>query len=84
MSDTMQDYILNFNAVEAMVNALQTQFSTLYGQQTFAPYTVAGQTTGEYKNAGTFSYVRIYGAGHEVPAYKVSIVLFSVFFRGME
>ena len=69
----MQDYILNFYGVEAMVNALNTKFSDLYAQQSFAPYTVAGQTTGEYKNAGTFSYVRIYGAGHEVPAYKVRI-----------
>ena len=56
-----------------MVNALNTEFSDLYAQQSFAPYTVAGQTTGEYKNAGTFSYVRIYGAGHEVPAYTVRI-----------
>ena len=71
MSDTTQDYILNFNGVEAMVDALNTEFSALYAQQTFTPYKVAGQTTGEYKNAGTFSYLRIYGAGHEVPAYKV-------------
>ena len=54
-----------------MVDALNTEFSALYAQQTFTPYKVAGQTTGEYKNAGTFSYLRIYGAGHEVPAYKV-------------
>ena len=71
MSGTVQDYIVNFIGVEAMVDALNTHFSALYAQQTFAPYTVVGQTTGEYKNAGTFSYVRIYGAGHEVPAYKV-------------
>jgi len=64
-----------------MVNALNTQFSALYAQQAFAPYTVAGQTTGQYKNAGTFSYVRIYGAGHEVPAYKVTISL--CFFRAV-
>jgi len=37
---------------------------------------VDGQVTGQYKNAGTFSYVRIYGAGHEVPAYKVRCVFF--------
>ena len=33
-----------------------------------------GQVTGQYKNAGTFSYLRIYGAGHEVPAYKVCCI----------
>ncbi|KAF8152369.1 serine carboxypeptidase [Crassisporium funariophilum] len=64
------DYILNFNGVEAMVDSLNTQFSTLYKQQQFQTYTVAGQSAGQFKNAGTFSYVRIFGAGHEVPAYK--------------
>ena len=53
------------------VDALNTQFTQIYQQQDFAPYTVNGQVTGQFKNAGTFSYVRIYGAGHEVPAYKV-------------
>ncbi|GLB45331.1 putative peptidase S10 family protein [Lyophyllum shimeji] len=64
------DYILNFNGVEAMVDQLNTNFSSLYKQQQFATYNVAGQRAGQYKNAGTFSYIRIYGAGHEVPAYK--------------
>jgi len=64
------DFILNFNGVEAMVNALQTQFTTQFQAQTFKNYTVNGQATGVFKNAGTFSYVRIFGAGHEVPAYK--------------
>ncbi|KAJ7598714.1 serine carboxypeptidase [Mycena floridula] len=63
------DYILNFNGVEAMVDALSTKFTATYKAQTFANYTVNGVTTGLFKNAGTFSYVRILGAGHEVPAY---------------
>ncbi|KAL0566430.1 hypothetical protein V5O48_012347 [Marasmius crinis-equi] len=64
------DYILNFNGVEAMVDALNTQFTPLYKRQVFQNYTVNGELAGQFKNAGTFSYVRIYGAGHEVPAYK--------------
>lgn len=63
------DYILNFNGVEAMVNNLQTQFSAQFAQTPFSNFTVAGQPAGLFKNAGTFSYVRIFGAGHEVPAY---------------
>ncbi|KAF8184211.1 serine carboxypeptidase [Pholiota molesta] len=63
------DFILNFNGVEAMVANLNTTLTPVFQQQAFQPYTVAGQTTGQFKNAGTFSYVRIYGAGHEVPAY---------------
>ena len=61
----IKDYILNLNGVEAMVDALNTQFSALYAQQTLMPYKVAGQNMGEYKNAGMFSYLRIYGASHE-------------------
>lgn len=64
------DYILNFYAIEAMVDNLKTTFSDQYHQQSFSPYSVNGTVTGLYKNAGTFSYVRIFGAGHEVPAYK--------------
>ncbi|KAF8511482.1 serine carboxypeptidase [Hysterangium stoloniferum] len=64
------DYILNYQGVEAMVDALQTQFTTQYHAQSFTDLTVAGQLTGMFKNAGTFSYVRIFGAGHEVPAYQ--------------
>ncbi|KAI0757606.1 serine carboxypeptidase [Daedaleopsis nitida] len=63
------DYILNFHGVEAMIDALQTKFSGEYAQQEFANYTVRGQTAGVFKNAGTFSYLRVFGAGHEVPAY---------------
>ena len=48
------------------VNKLQTQISPLFAQQAFSNYTVAGHPAGVFKNAGTFSYIRIFGAGHEV------------------
>ncbi|CDO70247.1 hypothetical protein BN946_scf184942.g47 [Trametes cinnabarina] len=63
------DYILNFNGVEAMVAALQTKISDDFAKQQFANFSVQGQSAGLYKNAGAFSYVRFFGAGHEVPAY---------------
>ncbi|KAF7344245.1 Carboxypeptidase [Mycena venus] len=64
------DYICNFMGVEAMIGNLKTNFSAEFNQQEFAPYLVNGQLAGQFKTAGTFSYVRVYGAGHEVPAYK--------------
>ncbi|KAJ7776290.1 serine carboxypeptidase [Mycena metata] len=64
------DYICNFMGVEAMVGQLNTNSSAEFNQQEFAPYLVNGQLAGQFKTAGTFSYVRVYGAGHEVPAYK--------------
>ncbi|KAJ3575512.1 hypothetical protein NP233_g1062 [Leucocoprinus birnbaumii] len=64
------DFILNYVGVEAMVDALNTKFSSQYKSQQFSAFNVRGQSAGMYKNAGTFSYVRFFGAGHEVPAYK--------------
>lgn len=52
--------------VESMVNSLVTNFSTAYGKTSFATWSVDGQSAGQYRQAGTFSYLRIYGAGHEV------------------
>jgi hypothetical protein len=48
---------------------MNTKFTSTYKAQAWTTWKVAGQTTGQYKNAGTFTYLRIYGAGHEVPAY---------------
>lgn len=64
------DYIPNFDGVEAMAKNLQTKFSNEFNQQQFTNWTVHGEPAGIYKNAGTFSYVRIFGAGHEVAAYE--------------
>lgn len=63
------DYICNYVGFESMVDALQTQFTSLYKQQAWKTWTVAGTATGQYKNAGTLSYLRVSAAGHEVPAY---------------
>ncbi|KAJ7089473.1 serine carboxypeptidase [Mycena epipterygia] len=64
------DYILNFMGVEAMIASMNTTFSAKFNEQAFTPYKVNGLLAGQFKTAGTLSYVRIYGSGHEVPAYK--------------
>jgi len=56
-------------ALYAQVTSLNTNFSSLFAQQRFENFTVDGALAGLYKNAGTFSYLRVFGAGHEVPAY---------------
>ncbi|CAE7108499.1 unnamed protein product [Rhizoctonia solani] len=63
------DYICNYMGVEATVDALQTKFTSEYQQQGWSNWTVSGYPAGIYKNAGTFSYLRVHEAGHEVPAY---------------
>ncbi|KAG6909963.1 hypothetical protein DXG01_014232 [Tephrocybe rancida] len=56
--------------INAGVDALSTNLTSTYSKQQFTPWMVAGQPAGQYKEAGTFSYLRVFGAGHEVPAYK--------------
>jgi carboxypeptidase C (cathepsin A) len=51
------------------VASLTTKFSAEFSSQSFTTYNVNGKPAGMYKNAGTFSYLRVFGAGHEVPAY---------------
>jgi carboxypeptidase C (cathepsin A) len=51
------------------IASLNTSFSNEFARQKFLNFTVHGVPAGHYKNAGTFSYVRFFGAGHEVPAY---------------
>ncbi|KAF7309047.1 Carboxypeptidase [Mycena kentingensis (nom. inval.)] len=64
------DYILNVPGIEAMLASMNTKFSAAFNAQAPAPYRVGGLLAGQFKNAGTFSYLKVYGAGHEVPAYK--------------
>ena len=47
---------------DTQVNNLQTKFASQFKSTAFANFTVAGQPAGIFKNAGTFSYVRIFGA----------------------
>ncbi|EGG04094.1 carboxypeptidase S1 [Melampsora larici-populina 98AG31] len=85
------DYILNYMGVEAMVDSLNTTFSEQYKQQQFSDWLVDGQKAGLYKNAGTFSYLRVFGAGHQVPAYgfekidpgKASLIFFQQVMNGL-
>ncbi|PFH53275.1 hypothetical protein AMATHDRAFT_137711 [Amanita thiersii Skay4041] len=67
------DYIVNYMGIEAMacyiMNRLETQYTDAYRQAKFQQYTVRGERAGLFKNAGKLSYLRIYGAGHLVPAY---------------
>ncbi|KXN90703.1 Carboxypeptidase S1 [Leucoagaricus sp. SymC.cos] len=64
------DFIVNYQGVELMLDGLNSKFSDEYRQQSLNDWVVAGQVAGQFKNAGTLSYIRVFGAGHEVPAYN--------------
>ncbi|KAJ7677035.1 serine carboxypeptidase [Mycena polygramma] len=64
------DFIVNYQGVEDMLATMTSKSTAPLTKAKFQTYTVAGKTAGMFKTAGTFSYVRIAAAGHEVPAYK--------------
>lgn len=49
----VQDYILNFNGVEAMIASLNTKFSAAFNKLAFSPYRVNGLLAGQFKTTGT-------------------------------
>ncbi|KAH8826231.1 alpha/beta-hydrolase [Flagelloscypha sp. PMI_526] len=63
------DYILNYPGIENFISLLNITVGSQFNSLPLEDYTVAGQVTGLYKQVDNFSYLRIYGAGHEVPAY---------------
>ncbi|KAF8315624.1 alpha/beta-hydrolase [Clavulina sp. PMI_390] len=66
------DYICNYMGVEAMLDSLSTNVASTYKAQSFTPWTVAGKSAGQFKTAGNLTYLRVYQAGHEVPAYSAN------------
>ena len=63
------DFIVNFKGVE---NLLANLNGINFSSTDFSNYTVNGNPAGLVKNMeGTsLSYLRVFGAGHEVPAYN--------------
>lgn len=56
-------------------DAVQAIGSPEFVNAPLKPYTVGGKKYGEYKTAGNFNFLRVYAAGHEVPAYQPEAAL---------
>ena len=54
------DYVCNYQGVESMIDSLKHKYSYQYAYTPWTEWTVDGVTAGQFKNAGTFSYVRVY------------------------
>jgi carboxypeptidase C (cathepsin A) len=66
------DWICNYIGVQRVAEAVEFDGSSQFSNATLKPYTVNGTKKGEYKSVDNFSYLRVYGAGHEVPYYRKS------------
>jgi len=63
------DFIVNYQGVEALVSSLNTTASRSFSSQNFTTWVIDEEVTGAYKATKTLSYLRVFEAGHEVPAY---------------
>jgi len=63
------DFVVNFPGAEKLVDYLNIEPKNRVGKIPQINYTVNGEVAGTFKTSGTFSYLRIYGAGHAVPKY---------------
>ncbi|KAF7367972.1 Carboxypeptidase [Mycena sanguinolenta] len=62
------DYLCNYFGIEFMITKIPGINGILLSEP-FSDYYVDGMLAGLYKNANNFSYLRMFRAGHEVPAY---------------
>ncbi|KAM3534207.1 hypothetical protein ARSEF1564_010345, partial [Beauveria bassiana] len=67
-ADWICNWIGNYDAIQSI--APQEFVSA-----SIKPYTVGGKNYGEYKTAGKLNWLRVYKAGHEVPAYQPEAAL---------
>ncbi len=55
-----------------MAQAVQFDKEAEFRTKALQNYTVNGKAYGEYKTAGNFGWLKVWGAGHEVPFYRKS------------
>ncbi len=64
------DWICNTAGVQAVIAQLQFAQSAGFNSKSLVPYTVSGVQYGVFKTAGNLSFLNVFNAGHEVPAYQ--------------
>lgn len=69
------DFICNWFGSRAVADAVNFVGADSFRAQPLQPYTVAGKKGGTFKSSGSFSFLRVFGAGHEVPYYTPQLAL---------
>jgi len=77
------DYICNWFGGQAVSLAVNYTHADQFRAAGYAPFMVNGVEYGEVRQAGNFSFTRIYEAGHEVPFYQPEAAL-ALFKRALE
>lgn len=69
------DFICNWYGNLASANAIKYSGQSAFSSASLKPYTVGGNEVGTFKTQGKLSFLRVYGAGHEVPYYQPQVAL---------
>ena len=69
------DWICNWFGGLASANAVSYAGASAFAAAPLAPYTVNGTEGGTFKSVGNFGFLRVFGAGHEVPYYQPQLAL---------
>ena len=64
------DWICNWFGGLAVANAINYSGSSAFKARPVTSYTVSGTAAGTFKTEGSLSWLRVFGAGHEVPYYR--------------
>ena len=72
---THADWICNTAGVQAVVANIQFAESAHFNSASLVPYTVNGVQYGTFKTAGKLSFLNVFKAGHEIPAYQPIVAL---------
>lgn len=69
------DWICNWYGGLDVANSVSFSGSSSFASAALAPYTVNGKQGGTFKTQNNFSFLRVFGAGHEVPYYAPEVAL---------
>ena len=64
------DWICNTAGLQAVISQLKFAQSAHFNSKSLVPYTVNGVQYGVFKTASNLSFLNVFKAGHEVPAYQ--------------
>jgi len=70
-----RDLICNTLGGYRSISAMDWEYAQEFRKAPWTELSIGGRNVGRYKNAGPLTYITVYDAGHEIPAYKPEVAL---------
>ncbi|KAI7940842.1 hypothetical protein MJO28_013127 [Puccinia striiformis f. sp. tritici] len=70
-----RDFICNTLGGYRSISAMDWQYADEFRKAPWTMLRFKGQDAGRYKKAGPLTYITVFGAGHQIPAYKPQLAL---------